>query len=223
MPREINARKKLGVLVSGNGSNLQAIIDQSRSTGYPAEVAVVVSSHSEARALERARAAGIPGYAVERADFASNNDHNGAILDKLKEHGVDLIVLAGYMRLVGSAILDTYRDAVINLHPSLLPSFPGAHAIKDALEAGVKITGITIHFADETYDTGPIIIQEVVPVQQEDTEETLGARVHKVEHRHLPYAVKLWASGRLRIVGRRVNILPKKDRSAGEHAPEDGH
>jgi phosphoribosylglycinamide formyltransferase 1 len=122
---------------------------------------------------------------------------------------VDLVVLAGYMRLVGRTVLEAYPNAVINLHPSLLPAFPGARAVKEALEYGAKVTGITIHFADAEYDTGPIIIQEIVPVHQEDDEKSLLERVHKVEHRHFPYAIKLWAEGRLQVEGRRVKILPK--------------
>jgi phosphoribosylglycinamide formyltransferase-1 len=199
----------IGVLVSGSGSNLQALIDNCRLSDFPARIGVVISSRPDAYGLVRAEQAGLPHYHVDRRGFDSDKAYDAAILAKLGDHNVELVVLAGYMRLVGLPILEAYPDAVINLHPSLLPSFPGAHAVRDALEYGVKVTGITIHFADAAYDTGPVIIQEIVPVHQEDNEEMLLERIHKVEHRHLPYAVKLWAEGRLKVEGRRVRILPK--------------
>jgi len=204
-----NSQTVLGVLVSGSGTNLQAIIDACGRGEIPAEVGVVVSSRADAYGLARARLHDIPAFSFDRREFASNEEYDRAVLAKLKDHKVDLVVLAGYMRLVGPSILDAYPGAVINLHPSLLPSFPGASAVSDALAYGVKVTGITIHFADATYDTGPIIIQEVVPVHQNDDEKTLLERVHKVEHRHLPYAIKLWATGRLKVAGRKVKILPR--------------
>jgi len=199
----------LGVLISGGGTNLQAIIDACASGDLPAKVGVVISSRPDAYGLVRAGSHDITHFWVDRQAFNSNDDYDKEIVRRLKEDRVELVVLAGYMRLVGAPILDAYPDAVINLHPSLLPSFPGAHALRDALEYGVKVTGITIHFADAGYDTGSIIIQEVVPVHQDDDEKALAERVHKVEHGHLPYAVKLWATGRLKREGRRVKILPK--------------
>jgi len=210
----------VGVLVSGSGTNLQAIIDACASGDVPASVGVVISSRGDAYGLVRAKLSDIPHFWVDRQSFNSNDDYDLEIVRLLKEHAVDLVVLAGYMRLVGTPILDAYPGAVINLHPSLLPSFPGAHAARDALEYGAKVTGITIHFADATYDTGPIIMQEVVPVHQDDDEKSLLERMHKVEHRHLPYAVKLWATGRLRVEGRRVKILPKDRQEAGGRSGE---
>lgn len=199
----------VGVLVSGSGSNLQALMDKCREPGFPAKIGVVISNRPEAYGLVRAKEAGIPNYSLTPAEFSSRDAYDAAVLEKLTEYGVELVVLAGYMRLVGAPLLDAYPGAIINLHPSLLPSFPGAHAVREALEYGVKATGITIHFADATFDTGPVIIQELVPVHQEDDEESLRERIHKVEHRHLPYAVKLWAEGRLEVDGRRVKIRPK--------------
>jgi len=200
----------VGVLISGGGSNLQAIIDACASGAVPASVGVVVASRPDAYGLVRAEAHGIPHFWVDRQAHNSNDEYDKEIVRRLREHRVDLVVLAGYMRLVGTPILDAYPDAVINLHPSLLPSFPGAHAVRDALECGVKVAGITIHFADAAYDTGAIILQEVVPVHQDDDESALLERIHKVEHRRLPYAVKLWATGRLKRDGRRVRILPEE-------------
>ncbi len=198
----------LGVLLSGSGTNLQAIIDACERGELPAEVGVVISSREDAHGLTRAKSHKIPHFWVDRGRFDTNDDYNLDISRKLQDHDVDLVVLAGYMRLAGSAILDAYPRAVINLHPSLLPAFPGGHAVSDVLEYGAKVTGITIHFADSTYDTGPIILQEIVPVHQEDDEESLLKRIHKMEHRHLPYAIKLWATGRLKVEGRHVKILP---------------
>ncbi|HEB13304.1 MAG TPA: phosphoribosylglycinamide formyltransferase [Actinobacteria bacterium] len=198
----------LGVLISGSGTNLQAIIDECESGEFPAEVGVVISSREDAYGLDRAKSRKIRHFWVDRAGFDTNEDFDLDIAKKLQDCDVDLVVLAGYMRLVGPAILDAYPNAVINLHPSLLPAFPGGNAVSDALEYGTKVTGITVHFADSTYDTGPIILQEIVPVHQEDDEEALFRRIHKTEHRFLPYAIKLWATGRLKVEGRRVTILP---------------
>ena len=201
------SKRVIGVLISGSGSNLQALIDECSAPAFPARIGVVISNRSDAFGLVRAERAGLPKVWLDRQEFDSNEAYDGAIRDKLREHGVELVVLAGYMRLVGEPILSAYPQAVINLHPSLLPSFPGAHGIPEALAAGVKVTGITIHFADQTYDTGPIILQRTVPVRQEDDEESLREKIRKTEHEFLPYAIKLWATGRLVVDGRRVKIL----------------
>ncbi len=206
------SKRVIGVLISGSGSNLQALIDECSTSAFPARIGVVISNRSDTFGLVRAERAGLPNYWLDRQEFDSNEAFDAAICDKLREHGIELVVLAGYMRLVRAPILKAYPEAVINLHPALLPSFPGAHAARDALDYGVKVTGITIHFVDAEFDTGPVIIQEVVPVHQNDDEETLLKRIHKVEHRYLSYAVKLWSMGRLQIEGRRVKILPKGDK-----------
>ncbi len=204
----------LGVLVSGGGSNLQALIDRIADGTLPARVAVVVSDRADAFGLERARLAGIPAVHVDRPAYADAAAFNEAIAAELLSHGVELVVMAGYMRLLGAPVLGAFPDAVINLHPALLPSFPGAHGIADALAYGVKVTGVTVHFADEVFDRGPIIAQEAVAIAEDDTAETLAARIHAVEHRLLPEAVRLIAEGRLRLEGRRVRVMP----ADGDHS-----
>jgi len=202
-------KRVIGVLISGSGSNLQALIDECSRLDFPAKIGAVISDRSDAFGLSRAATAGIPHYWIDRQSVDSNEAYDTAICDKLREHGVELVVLAGYMRLVRTPILAAFPGAVINLHPSLLPSFPGAHAVRDAIEHGVKVTGITIHFADATFDTGPVIIQETVPIEEDDDEALLLSRIHKAEHRQLPYAVELWAERRLKVEGQRVRVLPK--------------
>jgi phosphoribosylglycinamide formyltransferase-1 len=199
-------RLVLGVLISGSGTNLQAIIDACASGDLPARVAVVISNKADAFGLERARRAGIPAIHLDPAAYADRRAYNGAIADALIEHGVQLVVMAGYMRLLGKEVLDLYPDAVINLHPALLPAFPGASAISDAFEYGVKVTGVTVHFADEAFDQGPIICQEPVRIDEHDTLETLEAKIHAVEHRLLPEAIRLIAEGRVSLEGRKVHI-----------------
>mgnify|MGYP005841584731 CR=1 FL=1 len=199
---------KLGVLASGSGSNLQAIIDKCESGELPAEVAVVISDRADAFALERARRAGVAAVFIDRKAYESASAFNADIARTLKEHGVELVVMAGYMRLLGREVLNAYPNRVLNLHPALLPSFPGAHGVADALAYGVKVTGVTVHFANEKFDDGPIILQEAVRVEEGDDEESLAARIHAVEHRILPEAIKLFAEGRLVIDGKRVRILP---------------
>jgi len=198
----------LGVLISGSGTNLQAILDACSSGALDARVAVVVSSKADAYGLTRAANAGVPGVHIDRAAFVDAAGYNSAIRDVLQAHGVELVVMAGYMRLLGKEVLDAFPSAVINLHPALLPSFIGAHAIEDAYEYGVKVTGVTVHFADEEFDRGPIIAQEPVTIEPEDTIETLETKIHAVEHVLYPKAIQLIAEGRVEIVGRTVRVLP---------------
>lgn len=198
---------KLGVLLSGSGTNLQAIIDACERGALPARVVVVISDRPEAYGLVRAEKHGIPGVVVERQAFKSSSDFNHYILSLLKSHDVQLVVMAGYMRLLGKEVLDAYPDAVLNIHPALLPSFAGAHGIRDALDRGVKVTGVTIHFANEVFDHGPIIAQEAIVVADDDTEESLAERIHAVEHRLYPAVIKLYAEGRLHVDGRKVRII----------------
>ncbi|MBS3909795.1 MAG: phosphoribosylglycinamide formyltransferase [Actinobacteria bacterium] len=197
---------KLGVLISGSGSNLQAVIDSCEAGELGAEVAVVISNRADAYGLVRAEQHGIARVVLPRKAFADEASYNSAIRDTLKEHDVELVVMAGYMRLLGKEVLDAYVNRVVNLHPALLPSFAGAHGIKDALDYGVKVAGVTVHFANEVFDEGPIILQEALAVREDDTEETLAARVHEIEHRILPEAIKLYSEGRLEVVGRKVRI-----------------
>ena len=197
---------RLGVLISGSGSNLQAIIDRCEAGELGSEVAVVISSRADAYGLVRAEQHGIARVVLPRKAFADETSYNSAIRDTLKEHDVELVVMAGYMRLLGKEVLDAYLNRVVNLHPALLPSFAGAHGIKDALDYGVKVVGATVHFANEVFDEGPIILQEALAVREDDTEETLAVRIHEIEHRILPAAIKLYSEGRLEVVGRKVRI-----------------
>ncbi len=197
---------RVGALASGGGSNVQAIIEASEAGRLEAEVVVVISDNEAAGALERARNHGIDGVHVEvpKTGTAQWERANSAIISCLREHAVDLVVLAGYMRIVSPKLLRAFPGAVMNIHPALLPSFPGTHGQRDANDYGVKLAGATVHFADEQFDTGPIIIQGTVPVLDGDTAESLGARILGVEHVNYPQAVQWFAAGRLRLEGRRV-------------------
>lgn len=197
---------RLGVLASGRGSNLQAIMDACRQGLVPAEVAVVISDKAGAYALERARSACIPGYYLDLKSFDSKAAYEQAAVEILKSAQVHLVCLAGYMRLVGDTLLQAYANKIMNIHPALLPSFPGLHGQRDALNYGVKISGCTVHFVDEGMDSGPIILQSAVAVLDDDTEETLAARILEQEHRLYPEAIKLFAKGQLQVQGRRVVI-----------------
>lgn len=201
-----DTRFPLGVLISGSGTNLQAIIDACESGELQARVAVVISNKEGAYGLERARAAGITAVHIDPAQYSDYRAYNHAIAASLEAHGVQLVVMAGYMRLLGNEVLRAFPQAVINLHPALLPAFPGASAIPDAFEWGVKITGVTVHFADEAFDRGPIICQEPVRVEQDDTLETLEAKIHEVEHRMIVEAIRLIITERVSIEGRTVHI-----------------
>lgn len=198
----------LGVLISGSGTNLQAIIDEIEAGRLEARIELVISSHESARGIERARKHGIEAVFVDRARFETAREYNAHLASLLQERMVDLVVMAGYMRLLGHEVLDAFPDRVVNIHPALLPSFPGAHGIKDAFEHGVKVTGVTVHFANETFDEGPIIAQEAVIVAEEDTLESLEAKIHEVEYRLYPHVIQLISEDRVRIEGRKVRISP---------------
>jgi phosphoribosylglycinamide formyltransferase-1 len=199
---------KLGVLVSGNGSNLQAIIDAIEAGRINARIACVVSNNPEAFALTRAARHGIPSIIHENKGFANRRAYDAAMVTILRDHGVDLVVLAGFMRILSEEMVAAFPNAIMNIHPALLPAFPGLHAQKQALDYGVRFSGCTVHFVDCGTDTGPIILQAVVPIEQDDTEETLSARIQKEEHRTFPEAVRLFCEGRITVVGRHVRILP---------------
>ncbi len=203
---------KLGVLISGSGSNLQAIIDRIAAGTLHAELALVVSSKPDAYGLERARRAGVATAALSAADFADASAYNAALAEVLRGAGVELVVMAGYMRLLGTEVLDAYPNRVINLHPSLLPSFMGGQGIRDAFTYGVKVTGVSVHFADGAYDTGAVIAQRPVVIEEDDTLESLEERIHAVEHELLPEVIQLLAEGRVRLEGRRVRIRPPAPR-----------
>ena len=201
-------RLRVGVLISGSGTNLQALIDACERGDINATVAVVISNKPDAFGLERARRAGIPAVFVDRSAYTTIAAYNHALSEALKEHAVELVVMAGYMRLLGQEVLRTYPHRVMNLHPALLPAFAGASGIHDAFEYGVKITGVTVHFADEQFDRGPVVLQEPVRIAEDDTIESLEAKIHEAEHRLIVDAVGLFAEDRIRIDGRRVHVLP---------------
>jgi phosphoribosylglycinamide formyltransferase-1 len=189
----------LGVLVSGSGTNLQAILDAVASGRLAARVAVVVSNVPGAKALDRARAAGVEAVVVEHGKFADRRAFDAAVVDVLRSRGVSLVVLAGFMRLVTDVLLDAFPTRVVNVHPALLPAFPGVHAQRQALDYGVRVTGCTVHFVDRGTDTGPIIAQAVVPVADGDDEASLTARVLVAEHALLPRVLQWIAEGRVRV------------------------
>ncbi len=205
------AKVVLGVLISGRGSNLQSIIDAITAGKLDAHIAVVVSNKREAFGVERAQKHGLKTVFVDPKPFKEQANpreaYDHAVLEILKAHDVELVILAGYMRIVTSVIINSYEGKMMNIHPSLLPSFPGLHAQRQALEWGAKVSGCTVHFVTEGMDEGPIIIQVAVPIQEDDTEETLSARILEHEHRVYPEAIQLYAEGRLKIEGRRTRIL----------------
>jgi len=198
--------KKIGVVVSGRGSNLQSIIDHIAEGKLNVEIAVVVSDHKEAFALERAAKAGIPTAVVGRKGCKDKAEFEDKIDAALREAGAEAVVLAGFMRILTGHFISRWEHKIINIHPALLPSFKGLDAQGQAVDYGVKVAGCTVHFVDEGTDTGPIILQKVVPVLDDDTEETLAARILKEEHKALPEAIQLWADGKLTIKGRKVYV-----------------
>jgi phosphoribosylglycinamide formyltransferase-1 len=199
-------RLKIGVLASGRGSNFEAIARAVASGAIPAELAVLVSDRAEAPALSLARAHGIESLAIEAREHPGREAHDKAILGALEERGVGLVCLAGYLRLLSPAFVRHFAGRLFNVHPSLLPAFPGLHAQRQALEYGVRVAGATVHFVDEGTDTGPVVLQAAVPVRGDDTEASLSARILVEEHRIYPDAVRLYAEGRIRLDGRRVHI-----------------
>lgn len=188
---------RIVVLISGSGTNLQRLIETVHMPGGPSEIVLVVSSSENAYGVERARTAGIPTRIVARDASVARTDRDRALADVVAAEAPDLIVLAGWMSILTGAFLDRFPNRVINLHPSLLPAFPGMHAIDEALAWGVRFTGVTVHYAEEEVDGGPPILQEPVPVYVGDTPDSLAARVHAVEHRLLPDVVRLFAAGRI--------------------------
>ena len=190
---------KIGILLSGSGTNFQAIADAA-AEGLPIEIAHVVSSRPDAYGIERAKALGLPVLVLNREVYADPNAADQMIVDTLNASGVEYVVMAGYMRMVTSVLLDAFPNRILNLHPALLPSFKGAHAIQDAFDAGVKVTGVTVHFANEEYDKGPIIAQRAVTVRETDTVESLEERIHDVEHDIYPQVLGWIADGRLEVL-----------------------
>jgi phosphoribosylglycinamide formyltransferase-1 len=199
-------RVRVGVLVSGRGSNLQALLEACARPGFPAQIVVVISDRERAPALERARAAGVEARFLNPKDFADREAFDAALVTELQARAVGLVCNAGFMRILSAVYVRTFAGRALNIHPSLLPAFPGLHAQRQALAHGVKMAGATVHFVGDEVDNGPIVLQSAVPVLADDTEDTLAARILVEEHRLYPEAVRLFAEGRLRIVGRRVVV-----------------
>ena len=213
---------RLGVLISGRGSNLQSIIDTSKKGEIDAEIAIVISDKKDAYGLVRAKENDIPALFLSPKDYKKREDFDEKVVEELNKHKVDLVLLAGFMRIVTSALIEPFRNRIMNIHPSLLPSFPGLDAQKQALEHGVRFSGCTVHFVEERMDEGPIIIQAVVPVMDNDTVDSLSERILKYEHKIYPIAVQLFADGRLKVEGRMVRVN-KEGMSSGIYKLDDNN
>ncbi len=196
----------LGVLVSGSGTNLQAIIDAALAKTLDAKINVVISNNPNAYAIQRAKKHSIPVEIIPNNTASAREDYDSIIIETLKRYSVDLVVLAGFMRILSSKFIHAFPMRIMNIHPALLPAFPGLNVQKKAIDYGVKFSGATVHFVDDGVDTGTIIIQAVVPVYDDDTEETLAKRILEEEHKIYPYAIQLFSEGRLMIEGRKVRI-----------------
>jgi len=196
--------RRLGVLISGRGSNLQALIDAIAERRLDASIALVISSRADAAGLERARAAGIEAICVPHRAFATRDDYDRALVKELRARDVGLVCLAGFMRLVGAPLIEAFPNRILNIHPSLLPAFPGLDAQTQAIEHGVKVSGATVHLVTAELDGGPIVVQRAVPVMPGDTAETLAARILEQEHRAYPEAVQMVLDGGWRVEGRRL-------------------
>lgn len=197
---------KLGVLASGRGSNFQSIINAINSRRLIAEIVVLITDNASAFAIERAKKHGTEYLVISPKEYSSGDDFFVKIAEELKKRDAGLVILAGFMRIVRKPLIDAFPNLIMNIHPALLPAFPGLHGQRQALEYGVKISGCTVHFVDEGLDTGPIIIQAAVPLLQDDTEETLSERILKLEHEIYPEAIRLFSEGRIDVEERRVRI-----------------
>jgi phosphoribosylglycinamide formyltransferase-1 len=198
----------VAVLASGSGTNLEAILLEIERGVLPVVVVAVISDNPDAYALERARKRDIDTRVVDRKDYPNRGAFDSAILEAVRESGAELVVLAGYMKLIGDDMVEAFRGRIMNIHPALLPCFPGEQGVLDALDYGVKVSGVTVHFVDEGLDTGPIIVQRAVPVEEGDDVESLHARIHQAEYVAYPEAINLFAQGRLWLDGRKVRVLP---------------
>jgi phosphoribosylglycinamide formyltransferase-1 len=209
----------IGVLASGRGSNFQSIIDNIKSGYINAKIAVLITDNAKAYAIERARGNNIETLVLVPKDFPDKDSYYKHIADELAKRNVGLVILAGFMRVVGKPLIERFRDRIMNIHPALLPSFPGLHGQKQAVDYGVKISGCTVHFVDEGMDTGPIIVQSAVPVYEDDTEDSLSERILKEEHRIFPLAVKLFSEGKIKVKGRKVFIESRREEVAMTNPP----
>lgn len=201
--------QRFAVLISGNGTNLQAIIDAWKKGEITAEPALVISTRADAFGLQRAEKAGIPTAVFDPREYTNTQSVDRDMVIRLKQDRIDFIVMAGYMRMLTKFFIKEYHQKILNIHPSLLPSFKGMQGIKDTVTYGCKIAGVTVHFVNEKMDHGPIILQDSVKIQERDTLATLTQKIHKLEHRLYPKAIQLFAEGKLKIKGRRVEIVEK--------------
>lgn len=209
VPRPSGRRRALpalAVLCSGQGTNLQAILDAIRAGRLRARVALVISDQPKARALRRAQRAGVEARCIDPHHYPTRAHYDHVVIDLLEAHHVRLVCLAGFMRILSPVFVRHFPKRILNIHPALLPAFPGAHTVHDAMAWGAKVTGVTVHFVDEQVDHGPIILQEAVPIRRGDTEASLLARIHRVEHRLYPHAIQLVCDGRVKIIGRTVRV-----------------
>lgn len=197
---------KVGVLISGEGTNLQAIIDAVARGELKADIRVVISNNPAARGLDRARTHGIATQVIDHRHFRAREDFDNALVASLHAHQVELVICAGFMRLLTPVTITAFRDRIMNIHPALCPAFPGVDAQKQALDYGVRFSGCTVFFVTEGVDDGPVIVQAVVPVRPDDDAATLSARIHAEEHRIYPFAIRLYQEGRLEVRGRKVHI-----------------
>jgi len=196
----------IAVFASGRGSNFSAIVKAVKKGGIKANLSLLLSDNPQAPVIGRAKRAGIKVALIKREDFSTKDDFEARIIEHLEENKIDLIVLAGFMRLIGPGLLKKYKGRIINIHPALLPSFKGTQGLKEAFNYGVKLTGVTVHFVDEEIDHGAIILQKAVRIEENDTLETLEAKIHKIEHLLYPEAIRLFTEGKLKLEGRKVGI-----------------
>lgn len=212
-------RRKIGVLISGRGSNLASLIEACGGDDYPAQIAVVISNRPSAPGLEFARSAGIPAIAVDHTEFADRESFDAKIDEVLRAHDAELVCLAGFMRLLASDFVETWRDRLINIHPSLLPAYPGVNIHERVIDDGVRISGCTVHYVRAAMDSGPIIAQAAVPVLATDTAETLAARVLEAEHALYPMALRMVADGTVRVSGEKIVLAAGEQDGATLIAP----
>lgn len=203
----MSGKPTVAVLISGSGSNLQAIIDASERGEIPCRVGIVISNKADAYGLVRAQKHGIPTEVVDHRGFPTREEFDAKLVEVIRKTGAELVCLAGFMRVLTPVFVRAFPNRILNIHPALLPSFPGTHGPRQALSYGVRFSGCTVHFLDEGVDTGPVIVQAVVPVYDDDTEEALAARILVQEHRIYPMAIRLFFAGKLAVEGRRVRVL----------------
>lgn len=203
--------KNIAVFASGKGSNFLAIIKAIKRKSIKARLALLVCDNPQAGAILHAGRAGIKVALIKRGDFSSKKDFEDKIIENLEQEQIDLIALAGYMRILSPDFVRKYKNRIINIHPALLPAFKGAHGLKEAFDYGIKVTGVTVHFVDEEMDHGPIILQEAVQVEEDDTLESLEAKIHEIEHKLYPRAIQLYFDSKIKFSGRKIRILIRQN------------